>query len=112
MLSPPASGDGRIDDFAKSGRLPDEPVYLRLREDTFDMPDHAMRPFTGAERGNQEEGVRPGRNIRGFQFHIQVPGLAARSRAGLAGTDLKDTAADRAVMHPVRWDEASRSNSF
>ena len=71
--------EGRNDPLA--GRLLSEPVCLQFHEDTFDMPDRAVRLFAGA--GCENQAFRLGSKIYGFQFHLEAPDFVARSWARL-----------------------------
>lgn len=71
--------DGRNDALVSG--LPGEPVCLQFHEDTFDMPDRAVRLFTGS--GCENQGFRLGKKIYGFQFHLEAPDFVARSWARL-----------------------------
>ena len=71
--------DGRNDPLV--GALQTEPFCLQFHEDTFDLPDNAVRLFTGL--GCENQGFRLGKKIYGFQFHLEAPDFVARSWARL-----------------------------
>ncbi len=73
------TADGRNDPLV--GALRNEPVCLQFHEDTFDLPDKAVRLFTGD--GCENQGFRLGEKIYGFQFHLEAPDFVARSWARL-----------------------------